>query len=63
MDAAAERIKQFGGAVQVPPTDVPDISRFSVVADPQMATLALMKGRKPGEGVRRAGRACPRGLA
>jgi hypothetical protein len=42
------RFKQLGGAVQVPPTDVPDISRFSIVADPQMATLALIKGRKPG---------------
>ena len=48
VDAAAERIKQLGGVVQVPPTDVPDISRFSIVADPQMATLALIKGRKPG---------------
>jgi uncharacterized protein len=49
VDAAAERIKQVGGAVHVPPTDVPDISRFSVVADPQMATLALIKGLKPGQ--------------
>jgi predicted enzyme related to lactoylglutathione lyase len=49
VDAAAERIKQLGGAVHVPPTDVPDISRFSVVADPQMATLALIKGLKRGQ--------------
>ena len=46
VDAAVERIKQLGGAVYVPPTDVPNISRFSVVADPQMATLALVKGAK-----------------
>ena len=44
VDAAVERIKQLGGAVYVPPMDVPNISRFSVVADPQMATLALVKG-------------------
>jgi len=48
VDAAVHRIKQLGGAVHVPPTDVPNISRFAVVADPQMATLALVKGQKPG---------------
>jgi uncharacterized protein len=47
--AAVDRIKQLGGAVYVPPTNVPNISRFSVVADPQMATLALVKGLKPGQ--------------
>jgi uncharacterized protein len=46
VDAAVERIKQLGGTVYVPPMDVPNISRFSVVADPQMATLALVKGAK-----------------
>ena len=49
MDAAVNRIKQLGGAVYVPPTDVPNISRFSVVADPQMASLALVKGLKTGQ--------------
>jgi hypothetical protein len=48
VDAAVGRVKQLGGAVYVPPTDVPNISRFSVVADPQMATLALVKGLKSG---------------
>ncbi len=48
LDAAVGRIKQFGGAVRVPPTEAPDISRFSIVADPQSATLALVKGMKPG---------------
>ncbi|HUI21066.1 MAG TPA: VOC family protein [Methylocella sp.] len=49
VDAAVDRTKQLGGVVQVPPMDVPNISRFSVVADPQMATLALVKGLKPGQ--------------
>jgi predicted enzyme related to lactoylglutathione lyase len=49
VDATAERVKRLGGAVYVPPTDVPNISRFSVVADPQMATLALLKWLKPGQ--------------
>ncbi len=48
VDAAVDRIKKLGGAVYVPPMDVPNISRFSVVADPQMATLALVKGTKSG---------------
>jgi uncharacterized protein len=48
VDAAVDRIKQLGGAVYVPPTDLPNISRFSVVADPQMATLALVKGQNSG---------------
>ena len=58
------RIKRLGGAVHVPPTDVPNISRFSVVADPQMATLALFKWLNPGQAAaRRAGHTGPRGLA
>jgi len=48
VDAAVGRIRQLGGAVHVPPTDLPNISRFSVVADPQMATLALVKGQNSG---------------
>jgi len=46
VDAAVDRVRQLGGVVYVPPTDVSNISRFSVVADPQMATLALIKGLK-----------------
>jgi len=41
VDAAAERIRRLGGIVHLPPTTVPNISRFAVVADPQMATFAL----------------------
>jgi uncharacterized protein len=43
VDAATDRLRHLGGAVYVPPTDVADVSRFSVVADPQAATLALVK--------------------
>src|SRR5258708_30522411 len=48
IDAAAARIKRLGGAVYVPPTDS-NIGRISVVADPQTATLALVKGLKVGQ--------------
>jgi predicted enzyme related to lactoylglutathione lyase len=43
VDASAERVKQLGGALHVPPMEVPNISRFSITADPQMATIALLK--------------------
>jgi uncharacterized protein len=47
VDAAADRIKRLGGAVYVPPQNISDISRFSIVADPQMATLALLQWLRP----------------
>jgi predicted enzyme related to lactoylglutathione lyase len=50
VDIAAGRVKQLGGTVQIPPSDVPNVSRFSVIADPHMATLALVQGRAPGYG-------------
>ena len=49
VDATADRIKHLGGAVHVPPTDVPNISRFSIFADPQTARLALLKWLRPGQ--------------
>ena len=42
VDAAARRVNQLGGTVHVPPADIPNVTRFSVVADPQMAVLALV---------------------
>jgi uncharacterized protein len=48
LDATADRIKRLGGAVYVPPTDT-NIGRIAVVADPQMANLALLKRPKPGQ--------------
>jgi uncharacterized protein len=46
LDETADRIKRLGGAVYVPPTDS-NVGRIAVVADPQTATLALVKGLKP----------------
>ena len=48
VDAAVHRVKELDGTVYVPPTDVADVSRFSVVTDPQMATFVLVKWRDPG---------------
>jgi predicted enzyme related to lactoylglutathione lyase len=48
VDATADHVQRLGGAVHIAPTDIPDISRFSVFADPQTATLALVKSLSPG---------------
>jgi uncharacterized protein len=50
VDATADRVKHLGGAVHVPPQDVLHISRFSVVSDPQLATLALFRWQSPRQG-------------
>jgi predicted enzyme related to lactoylglutathione lyase len=50
VEAAVAKIKQLSGAVYVPPKDVPGVSRFSIVADPQMATLALIERLQPSRG-------------
>ena len=49
VDAAAEKVRRLGGVVHVPPTDVPNVARFSIIADPQTATLFLVKGHGPGQ--------------
>src|SRR5437588_6500330 len=43
VDRSAERAEQLGGVVLVPPKDIPAVSRFSVVLDPQMATVGLLR--------------------
>ena len=40
-DAAAARVAELGGAVQVPPTDIPP-GRFSVVSDPQGGHFSII---------------------
>jgi len=41
VDAAAARAEGLGARIHVPPTDIPGVGRFSVLADPQGATLAV----------------------
>jgi uncharacterized protein len=43
VDASAARVNALGGAVHVPPRDIPDISRIAVAVDPQMATFAVLR--------------------
>lgn len=42
-DAAVERARNAGANVVMPPSDIPDIGRFSVIVDPQGAACALIR--------------------
>jgi len=42
-DATASKAKELGGNTIVPPTDIPNVGRFSVVRDPQGAVFAVIK--------------------
>lgn len=48
VDAMAERIKQAGGHIFVPPRDIPGIGRFAMAADPQGAPFYIMRGFSDG---------------
>jgi predicted enzyme related to lactoylglutathione lyase len=41
VDATSTRAAELGGAVIVPPTDIPTVGRFAVIADPDGAVFAL----------------------
>ena len=45
LDKAAERVRELGGTVMVPPTSVPPDGRILVARDPQGAAFALFEGR------------------
>ena len=44
VDAYADRVVKAGGQIHVPPTDIPNIGRFAMVADPQGTAFSLFKG-------------------
>ena len=48
LEGAIDRLRRLGGTVYVPPTDS-NVGRLAVVADPQTATLALIRGLKYGD--------------
>ncbi len=43
VDATAAQAVTLGGKVMVPPTDIPTVGRFAVLADPQGAVFAAFK--------------------
>jgi predicted enzyme related to lactoylglutathione lyase len=45
--ATAERASALGGSVHVPPTDIPGVGRFAVIADPQGAVINVMTPGSP----------------
>jgi uncharacterized protein len=42
-DATSDKAKRLGGTVIVPPTDIPNVGRFSIVADTQGAPIGLLQ--------------------
>jgi uncharacterized protein len=48
VDAAAADIVQAGGTRHVPPTDIPGIGRFALLADPQGAMFYVMRSSMEG---------------
>jgi uncharacterized protein len=49
VDASTEQAKRLGATVHVEPRDIPNVGRFSVIADPQRITLALFKSANPAD--------------
>jgi predicted enzyme related to lactoylglutathione lyase len=47
VDATASRARELGGTVLMPPSDIPDIGRVSVLADPQGALIAAFASVNP----------------
>lgn len=47
VDAATPAVVAAGGQALIPPTDIPGVGRFSLVADPQGLPFYLMRGASP----------------
>jgi predicted enzyme related to lactoylglutathione lyase len=47
VDALAKQVVGLGGKVHVPPTDIPTVGRFAVIADPQGATINVITYAMP----------------
>jgi predicted enzyme related to lactoylglutathione lyase len=47
VDAYAQRVPAAGGAIHIPPTDIPGVGRFAQASDPQGAAFTLFKGNQP----------------
>ncbi len=42
-DAMVKKAEELGGEISVPPTDIPEVGRFSVIKDPQGAHFSVIK--------------------
>lgn len=43
VDATVRKAQQLGGRVLVPPQDIPEVGRFSVLQDPQGAVISVIR--------------------
>ncbi|MFH1746322.1 MAG: VOC family protein [Planctomycetota bacterium] len=43
VDASAQRCVKLGGKIECPPTDIPKVGRFAMIADPTGAVIALYR--------------------
>lgn len=50
VDRTVERASRLGARTWVPGTDIPNVTRFAVLGDPQGATFAVMRPSMPGVG-------------
>jgi predicted enzyme related to lactoylglutathione lyase len=46
-DASAGQVQELGGAVLTPPSDIPGVGRFAIVADPQGAVFGIITLSNP----------------
>ncbi len=42
VDAAAAKVRELGGDIVVPLTDIPEVGRFCVIKDPQGAVISMI---------------------
>jgi predicted enzyme related to lactoylglutathione lyase len=45
VEASAKRVEELGGKIIVPPTDIPNVGRFSIISDPTGAAISLYECR------------------
>jgi uncharacterized protein len=50
VDAVTSQVAQAGGSIHKPPSDIPGVGRFSIVADPDGAMFILFKPNSAGNG-------------
>jgi uncharacterized protein len=59
VDAAADQARHLGAAIHTQPRDILDVCRFSVIADPQSATIGMMAWSSPPQKEAHPGAALP----
>lgn len=50
VEASAAKVTELGGQICVPPFDIPDVGRMTVIKDPTGAAISLIQFAAPAEG-------------